>query len=97
MRPPIISASAVALVVIVTMAAVGCSSSDPPVPVGSSSDSEITKQNPEGATGDFGPDSDPLISEQEWVTGRLGALQGIWGFTADGIDWHIPMRKRRPA
>ena len=87
MRPPIISTSAVALIAIVAMAAAGCSSSDPQVPVGSSSVSEITEQNPEGATGDFKPDSDPLISEQDWVTGRLGALQGIWGFTADGIDW----------
>ncbi|HIK99320.1 MAG TPA: hypothetical protein EYG13_07245 [Dehalococcoidia bacterium] len=88
MRPPIISVSAVALVVIVAMAAAGCSSSDPQVPVSSSPGSEITEHNPENATGDFEPDSDPLISEQDWVTGRLDALQGIWGFTADGPYRH---------
>ena len=87
MRPPIISVSAVALVVIVAMAAAGCSSSDPQVPVSSSPDFVITDHNPENATSDFEPDSDPLISEQDWVSGRLDALQGIWGFTADGIDW----------
>ena len=87
MRLPNIAASAVALVVIVAMAAAGCSSSGPQVPVGSSSDSEIIEKNPEGAARDFGPDSDPLIAEQDWVTGRLVAVQGIWGFTSDGIDW----------
>jgi len=87
MRPSIIAARAAALVVIVAMAAAGCSSSDPQVPVGSSSYSEINGQNSEGAAGDFEPDSESLISEQEWVSERLDAVQGIWGFTADGIDW----------
>lgn len=82
-----IAASAVALVVIVAMAAAGCSSSDPQDPSGSSSDSEINEKNPEGGTGDFGLDSDPLISELDWVAGRLDAVQGIWGFTSDGVEW----------
>ena len=29
----------------------------------------------------------PLISEPEWVRGRLQTIQGVWGFTPDGIDW----------
>ena len=27
------------------------------------------------------------ISEEDWVRGRLDAVQGIWGFTSDGAEW----------
>ena len=87
MRPSINTARVAALVVIVAMAAAGCSSSDPQFPVGSSSDSEFIEQNPQGAAGEFEPGTEPLVSEQDWVSGRLDAVQRIWGFTADGIDW----------
>jgi hypothetical protein len=88
MTHPIIAASATTLAVIVAIAAAGCSSPDPQVPVGSSSDSDITEKSPEIAADDGSdPESAPLISEQDWVSGRLDAVQGIWGFTADGIGW----------
>jgi len=65
-----------------------CSSPGRQDPVEPSLDAADTV-NPPSDTADTAADQDPgpSIVEPDWVTERLEAVQGIWGFTPEGVDW----------
>jgi hypothetical protein len=76
MRPFYLATRVVALAVIVAMLGAACSSSDSQIADVVAPDAQANS------------DSDtPLISEQDWIAGRLTAAQQIWGFTDDGVEW----------
>ena len=77
---------------IVAIVAMACSSSSPSSDP-ANSPAELPSSDPAVAVEQTATQTpllqDPvsLIPEPEWVRGRLAAVQDLWGFTPDGIDW----------